>query len=141
MDSDDEVARLHTRISAKFYCIFAEDGYSTITEPSSDEDEQDEQEGPRDNRTRRIQQSTNPSHPLVHNSSMVVHPSTPPTPPTSPVTHSNPLQRGQSLATMSMLLSTIWAQEFIPTSGRYDSIFVASNPIIEQVYKLATSGS
>ena len=42
---------------------------------------------------------------------------------------------------MSMLLSSIWTQEFNPSSGHYDSIFDASEPIVEQVYELATSGS
>ena len=104
MDSDGEVACLHTCISAKFYCIFAEDAPSTIAEPSSNEDKKDVHKGPC-----QIQQSINPSHPLIHNSSMVVYSSTPPTPPTSPVTLSNPLQQTQSLVTMTMLPSTIWA--------------------------------
>lgn len=42
---------------------------------------------------------------------------------------------------MSMLLSSIWTQEFNPSSRCYDSIFDASKPIVKQVYELATSGS
>ena len=44
MDPDDGIAHLHTCISCKFYCIFAEDTYSTIVnELSSDEDGEDEE--------------------------------------------------------------------------------------------------
>ena len=40
----DEVTHLHMCISHKFYCIFAEDTYSTIVdELSSDEDGEDEE--------------------------------------------------------------------------------------------------
>ena len=42
---------------------------------------------------------------------------------------------------MSMLLSSIWTQEFNPSSRCYDSIFDASEPTVKQVYELATSGS
>ena len=138
MDSDDEVAHLHTCICSKFYCIFAEDAHSTIIEPSSDKVKQGKQESPHGNHTCQVPQSINPSCPIVHNSSIVVHPSTPPA---SPVIYANPLQWGWSLVMMLMLLSSIWAQEFIPSSGHYNGIFGASNLIIEKVYKLATSGS
>ena len=75
------------------------------------------------------------SHALIHNLSMAV------TTPTSPVIHTNPLQRGGSLATMSMLPSSIWTQDFSLSSRRYNSLFDVSKPIVEHVYELATSGS
>ena len=134
MDPDDEVVHLHTCISHKFYCIFTEDAYSTIVdEPSSNEDGEDEEIC--DNCTHRTQGSTDMSHALIHNLSTAV------TPPISPVIHTNPLQQGRSLATMSMLPSSIWTQDFSPSSGCYNSLFDVSKPIVEHVYELATSSS
>ena len=139
-DSKDKLTHWHMCISCKCYFIFAKDAHSTIVnKPSSnkdeDKDEEDKEEVFHGNHSHGTQQFTNPSHVLTHSLPMVVAPHT------SPVVHANLLQWGPSLVTMSILLSTIWAQEFSPSSGCYNSVFDSSEPIIEWVYELATSGS
>ena len=124
MDPNNDTACLHTCLSHKFYCIFSEDAHSTIDEPSSDEDELD------NHWSQCIATSA-----LIHDSFMVVNP------PTSPVIHSNTLQWGTSLATMTMLPSTIWGQEYSPSPRCHSGMFIGGGSIIEEVYKLATSGS
>ena len=130
MDPNDDTAHLHTCLSHKFYCIFSEDAHSTtIDEPSSNEVEEN-----KDELDNHWSQCIIPSA-LIHNSSTIVNP------PTSLVIHSNTLQWGTFLVTMTMLPSTIWGQEYSPSPRHHNGMFVEGGPIIEEVYKLATSGS
>ena len=134
MDPDNNIAHLHTCLSHKIYCIFTEDTHSTIiNELSSDKDEENEVK--LDNHNHWSQHIVTSPHALLHDSSMIVNP------PTSLVIHSNPLQRGTSLATMMMLPSTICEQECSPSTRCHNGMFVGGGSIVEEVYKLATSGS
>lgn len=153
VDPTDDVARLHTCLSLKFYFMFTQDAYnSDPNEPSSDEDNDDEEEEELFHEaSRRRPRRLNSARVIPHNSSTLVQPptspiarpSTPPLgdPPTSPVIHSNPLQRGDSLVKLSVLPRTIWKDTFIPSPGLYNGIFTGQQAILDKVYEVATSGS
>lgn len=138
IDPADDIARLHTCLSRKFYFMFGHDAYNGHpNEPSSDEDDEEEEDLFRDQRYQR----PSSSHPLPHSSSTLVHPPSSPiaSPPTSPVIHTNPLQRGDSLVVLSILPRTIWTQDFIHTPGCYDGVFAGRQVILDKVYQLACS--
>lgn len=150
MDPADEIARLHTCLSRKFYFMFRQDAFhADPNEPSSDEDEEDEIED--ELLVRRQSQQLVSSRALHHDLSTRVHSPTPSIgnspsspgddPPTSPVIHSNPLQRGDSLVTLSVLPRTIWTQNFTPSAGRYRGEFVEQQSILDKIYHLASIGS
>ena len=155
VDPADEIARLHTCIPCKFYFMFRQDVFNADwNEPSSDEDGENEDEESEELfrvALRRGHQWPSSSHVLLHNSSTLVHPPTSPNthsptpltddPPTSPVLHTNPLQQGESLVELSVLPHCIWTKNFIPSTGRYDSLFTGHQPILDKVYELASSNS
>ena len=88
IDPDNNVAHLHTCLSQKFYCIFADNAHTTvINAPSSEEDEEEaDLEVVHANCNSQSMHLNTPPHALVQNSSMLRDP------PTSPFINPNPLQ-------------------------------------------------
>ena len=155
VDPADEIAHLHTCIPRKFYFMFGQDTFNADrNELSSDEDGENEDEESEELfrvALRRGHQRPSSSRALPHNSSTLMHPPTSPNthsptpltddPPTSLVLHTNPLQWGESLVELSVLPCCIWTKNFIPSPGRYDSLFTGHQPILDKVYELASSNS
>ena len=149
----DNVAHLHTCLSAKTYFRFPWDhtgsGLDHINKPSSDDGDNTEEE-PKvlhqvqsshclhrppqvSSRTDRFAPPPSPSSPACHTSILTINSSSGSTP-TAPT---NPLCPGGSFASLSSLPPKIWDSVWVSSPGRYQGQLSSLQPRAEQAYRLA----
>lgn len=157
----DEVARLHTCLSAKFFHSFpldrADNSYDPLHEPSSDSEDDTEEEAEvirqvqASRRSQRLAQAhtssrsvrfaTEASIPTSTSTSTTTSTSTSDPTHRAPNATVNPLRPRRTFDLLESVPSKPWSTNWTPTPGRYSGTITSGELKVDQAYALAVKGN